>query len=280
MFSYRHGFHAGNHADVLKHFILVEVLRHLTAKDKPLWVIDTHAGAGEYDLEHGFAAKSAEFHTGIAPFWQAPEPSEVFQPWLNSVRALNPDGVLRRYPGSPRIALDVLRPQDKLWLFELHPTESTILDDFSRRDARVSTRRADGFTALKSLLPPHPRRALVLIDPSYEDKHDYNAVVTSLTDALRRFATGTYLVWAPLVLRPEALQLGERLRKLAPHDWLDASLHIKSPPQDGIGLYGSRMFVFNPPWKLETTLAKALPEMVRRLGQDASARYTLDYRQT
>ncbi|HUN67168.1 MAG TPA: 23S rRNA (adenine(2030)-N(6))-methyltransferase RlmJ [Burkholderiales bacterium] len=280
MFSYRHGFHAGNHADVLKHVVLVQMLAYLTAKDKPLWFVDTHAGAGSYSLGSDFARKKSEFKDGIGRLWgKAGLPAPLAE-YLQQVQAVNPDGKLRFYPGSPQIAQQMLRAQDRLQLFELHTTESEILKShFAKFPRRVSVQAADGFAGLKAVLPPASRRGLVLIDPSYEDKADYRKVVATVRDALKRFATGTYAVWYPQVQRKESAQLPAQLQQLAEGDWLHAWLRVMKPAEDGLGLHGSGMFVFNPPWKLEERLRAALPALVKLLGQDGHAAHGLQHRQ-
>ncbi len=281
MFSYRHGFHAGNHADVLKHFVLVQILAYLSGKDKPYWVIDTHAGAGSYALDSGYAAKSGESGTGIRRLWDRTGLPAALQEYVNQVRLHNPDGLLRRYPGSPQIALQMMRDSDRLRLFEMHPTECKVLAEyFSGAGRRVAVRDTDGYAGLKAMLPPPPRRALVLIDPSYEDKNDYAAVVQAMRDSLKRFATGTYAIWYPQVQRPESRQLPDQLQRLASGDWVHVALRVKAPSPDGIGLHGSGMFVFNPPWKLETTVRTVMPALVALLGQDAEAGFELKYWQS
>jgi 23S rRNA (adenine2030-N6)-methyltransferase len=280
MFSYRHGFHAGHHADVLKHLVLVEMLAYLTIKDSPLWFVDTHAGAGAYSLESKFAQKLGEFKGGIGRLWGRNDLPSAVTAYLSQVRALNPDGALRSYPGSPQIALQMTRPQDRLQLFELHPTESAVLKKyFSKAGRRVSVQAADGFAGLKAVLPPPSRRGLVLVDPSYEDKADYRKVVAALRDALHRFATGTYAVWYPQVQRQESQDLPGQLKQLAAGDWLHVWLRVMKPAEDGLGLHGSGMFVFNPPWKLEQSLRAAMPALVKLLGQDGKAAYGLQHRQ-
>ncbi|MDE2360062.1 MAG: 23S rRNA (adenine(2030)-N(6))-methyltransferase RlmJ [Betaproteobacteria bacterium] len=281
MLSYRHGFHAGNHADVLKHVTLVALLRLLMRKDKPIVVVDTHAGAGMYSLEHGFAVRNAEFRSGIELLWKRDDLPEPMTSYLDQVRAVNPDGVLRHYPGSPRIALGVLRPQDRLRLFELHSSEGLILaQQFAQDGRRATVTTGDGFTGLKSVLPPVSRRGLVLIDPSYETASDYRAVVAAMRDGLQRFATGTYAVWYPLLQRRESLQLPDNLRRAAGSDWLDISLQVKAPSPDGLGLYGSGMFIVNPPWKLSEQMRQIMPWLTRALAQDAAASFRLDARET
>jgi len=281
MLSYRHAFHAGNHADVLKHVVEVALLRHLTRKDTPLTVIDTHAGAGSYSLEAGYAVRNAEFRRGIGRLWSRAGLPEVVQEYVEQVRAWNPDGVLRRYPGSPQIALQMLRPQDRLRCFELHPTDAAALrQHFGGAGRRVSVVAGDGFAGLKSLLPPPSRRALVIVDPSYELAAHYREVRAALRDALQRFATGVYAVWYPQLQRREAAELPPALERLAPGDWLLASLSVRAPAADGFGMHGSGVFVVNPPWGLENVLREALPALAGALGEDAGASFDLRFRQT
>jgi 23S rRNA (adenine2030-N6)-methyltransferase len=281
MLSYRHGFHAGNHADVLKHIALVALLRILTRKDKPLAVFDTHAGAGMYSLEQGFAVRNAEFRNGIAMLWERNDLPEPVADYRDQVRAVNADGVLRQYPGSPRIALGVLRPQDRLRLFELHSTEAKILvQQFAQDSRRVAVTAGDGFAGLKAVLPPPSRRGLVLIDPSYELASDYRAVVTALREGLQRFATGTFAVWYPLLQRHDAFELPERLRRAAGADWLDVALQVKAPSPEGLGLHGSGMFIVNPPWKFSEQMLGIMPWLTRALAQDATADFRFNARET
>lgn len=281
MFSYRHGFHAGNHADVLKHVVLVQLLAHMGAKDKPFSFVDTHAGAGSYSLASEFARKNAEFETGIARLWGQERLPAALAAYLEQVRAINRDGKLRFYPGSPQIALQMARPQDRLHFFELHSTESAVLQAyFSKADRRISVRAVDGFDALRSVLPPPSRRGLALIDPSYEDKADYGKVVAAMRDALKRFATGIYAIWYPTVQRDESHRLAGELQKLTEGDWLHAALKVSAPPADGLGLYGSGLFVFNPPWNLEAALGESMPLLARLLGQDGKGSFKLQFRQT
>ena len=281
MFSYRHGFHAGNHADVLKHVVLIQMLAYLTAKETPLWFIDTHAGAGSYSLASSFARKKGEFRDGIGRLWDRKELPPALLAYIQQVEKVNPDRELRSYPGSPQIALQMMRPQDRLQLFELHSTESEVLRKyFSKAGRRVSVQAADGFAGLKAVLPPASRRGLALIDPSYEDKEDYRKVVAAMRDALQRFATGVYAVWYPQVRRQEADDLPGQLKQLAQGDWLHASLTVKAPAADGLGLHGSGLVIFNPPWNLESSLKAVLPVLVKFLGQDRHASYSLKFRQT
>lgn len=281
MLSYRHGFHAGNHADVLKHIALVALLRMLMRKDKPIVVVDTHAGAGMYSLEQGFATRNAEFRDGIGRLWERNDLPEPVADYLDQVRAVNADGVLRLYPGSPRIALGVLRPQDRLRLFELHSTEGPILArEFAQDGRRVTVTAGDGFAGLKAVLPPHSRRGLVLIDPSYELETDYRAVVTALRDGMQRFATGTYVVWYPLLQRRDSIQLPDALRRAAGVDWVDVALQVKAPSPEGRGLHGSGLFVVNPPWKFSEQMRGIMPWITHALAQDEAAGFRIDARET
>ncbi len=280
MLSYRHGFHAGNHADVLKHCITVHLLNYLNRKDKPYWYIDTHAGAGVYALDDAFASKNAEYETGVGRLWERPNAPEAIDAYLDEIRALNPDGRLHMYPGSPWLAFSLLRECDRLRLFEMHTTEIEVLqNNFQRAGRRVMIYAGDGFAGLKSILPPPPRRALVLIDPSYEDKDDYAYVLQTLKDGLKRFATGTYAVWYPQVQRRESERLPQQLKALGVDNWLHVSLTVASPREDGFGLHGSGMFIVNPPWTLRSTLEETMPWLRDALAQDHGAAYRLEWQE-
>jgi 23S rRNA (adenine2030-N6)-methyltransferase len=277
MLSYRHGFHAGMHADVLKHAVLVHMLQYLVQKEKPLWYIDTHAGAAEYSLESRHAKTSGEHATGISRLWPRSDIPKSLAPYLDLIRTWNPDGVLRHYPGSPGIADRLLRKTDRLRLFELHPTEIRVLQkQFQNAAPRVIAQAGDGFESLLALLPPLSRRGLVLIDPSYEDKRDYQRVIAALQGGLERFATGTYMVWYPQIRRREAQDFPQKLKRLRPAGWLHVTLTVKAPPTDGFGIYGSGVFVFNPPYTLPDTLASFVPYLARTLGQDGEATHRLE----
>ena len=319
MFSYRHAFHAGNHADVLKHTTLIALMKYLTAKDTALSVIDTHAGAGLYRLDGDYTETSGEAREGVFKLLSKekvpqvhtkPSPgatkkivsTEVLAPalqdYINLLRGLNPQfsetgdpAHLKIYPGSPFIAQQFLSGRDKLKLFELHPTDFKSLSGNIEQlgvGRQVSLAREDGFEALKTFLPPPARRAMVLCDPSYEMKSDYARVSACMADALKRFATGTYVVWYPVIPRPEAHDLPRKLKTLAvkaSRSWLNAVLTVKSSKlttdTDGEvirpGLPASGMFVINPPHTLKADLQAALPQMAALLGQDRHAGFTLDH---
>jgi 23S rRNA (adenine2030-N6)-methyltransferase len=281
MLSYRHGYHAGNHADALKHIVLVALLRLLTQKEKPLLVVDTHAGAGMYSLEHGYAVRNAEYRNGIELLWKRNDPPQPVADYLGLVRAANPDGVLRHYPGSPRIALGVLRPKDHLRLFELHSTEQQLLaEQFAEEGRRVMVTAGDGFAGMKAVLPPPSRRGLVLIDPSYELASDYRAVVAALRAGQERFATGTFVAWYPLLQRRESVELPEKLRRAAGADWLNIELQVTAPSPEGRGLHGSGMFIVNPPWKFSEQMRAIMPWLTRVLAQDDAASFRIAGRET
>lgn len=281
MFSYRHAFHAGNHADVLKHLVLVQLLRHLALKDTPFWVIDTHAGAGLYALDSDWALKRSEFADGVARLWDRDDLPQAVADYREVVRAENPDARLRRYPGSPFITLQHLRDRDRLRLFEMHTNECAVLVgniDAAGRHAKKRTMisATDGFIGLQALLPPPPRRGLILIDPSYEDKRDYARTVEAVKGALSRFATGCQLIWYPQVQRPEPGELVRKLSRLPGVKWLHAALTVRHPSADGLGLHGSGLFVINPPWTLRAQLQECLPWLATVLAQDSGARWTLE----
>jgi 23S rRNA (adenine2030-N6)-methyltransferase len=277
MLSYRHAFHAGNHADVLKHFVLIQLIQHLCQKEAPFWYIDTHAGAGRYLLDSGYATQLQEYREGIGLLWQRDDLPASLSTYVDLVRQMNPDGALRHYPGSPWIAHSMLREQDKLKLFELHSSDSQLLgQQFRCAGRRVQVQAVDGYGGLKALLPPAPRRALVLIDPAYEDKQEYRKVVDVLQDALRRFATGVYAVWYPQLARAETRRLPEQLKTLPAQSWLHVSLSVRAPSDNASGMTGSGMFLINPPWTLAATLKDVMPYLVGLLGQDATASHQLE----
>lgn len=303
MFSYRHAFHAGSHADVLKHAMLIAIVRHLTQKDTALMVVDTHAGAGLYRLDSDFSGTSGEAADGVVKLFAAlapagnakpliAEPAPMLQDYLETIAGFNPDGQLKIYPGSPFIVQSLLRQEarDKLKLFEMHPTDSKALAaNIAQLKAgrQVAVARADGFEGMKAFLPPPSRRGLVLIDPSYEIKSDYAKVSASIQDALKRFVTGTYAVWYPVIPRPEAHDLPRRLKTLANHagkPWLHATLAIgqdeaRNVPGEadrGQGLTASGMFVINPPHTLRAALQAALPQLLQVLGRGKGQGQTLE----
>lgn len=293
MFSYRHAFHAGNHADALKHLTLLACAQHAMKKDTPLLLIDTHAGAGAYRLDAPDAARSGEAARGIARLQAlhgAPGVPAALAAYLQAIASFNPgQGAWRTYPGSPLLLLSLMDTpsraavRDRLRLFELHPSDAPLLQahiEQLRAGRRAQVQRSDGFAALKSLLPPPAatggsRRALALIDPSYEIKSDYARTADAVQSALRRFATGLYLIWHPIVARREAHELPRRLRthaQQAARGWLHATLHTGAAASGapGGGLASSGMFIINPPHTLASALREALPPMCAALAENAA----------
>jgi 23S rRNA (adenine2030-N6)-methyltransferase len=270
----------------------MQVLQHMSQKDKPFWYIDTHAGAGIYTLDKGFAVQNAESDSGIRHLWDASDLPPALAEYVALVKKFNSNTSaaspqLKRYPGSPVIAYELLHQQhrehDRLRLFELHPSDCKLLGQSFRElghspdSKKVMIDLADGFAGIKALLPPPTRRAVVLIDPPYEEKKDYLRVVELIKDSLARFATGTYIVWYPLLQRPEPQLMVDKLKGLHLQNWLHISLSVQAPSLDGFGMQGSGLFIVNPPWKLPAILSATVPYLVKTLGQDSDAGYTLDY---
>ena len=269
MLSYRHAFHAGNFADVLKHLIQVDILSYLQQKDKPFVYIDTHSGAGLYSFSSEEAEKNAEYETGITRLKARPVAGcEDYLQVVAQVKpeydrsSISPDSL---YPGSPRIAQIMLREQDRAQLFELHPQDHQRLDELMRRDRRITVSKSDGFKGLVAALPPKERRGLVLIDPPYEVKSDYDTVVSTLEKAHRRFATGIYALWYPVVDRARIEQMVQGLKKTGIPRIQLFELGL-SADTEGRGMTSSGMIVINPPWTLKNKMDELLPQLAERLG--------------
>lgn len=280
MLSYRHAFHAGNPADVLKHLVWIQVLDYYGQKDKPFMVVDTHSGAGMYLVDSTMARKTAEWSTGIGKLWELPvdELPESVARYREVIKAANASPALKHYPGSPWISGYCTRHADPLRFFELHKTDAPLLAQTMRFvQKRTQIVLADGLAGLKALIPPPARRAAVLIDPSYEDKADYGKVIAALRDAAQRFATGTYVLWYPKLARREAAELPDRLLKLGATNWLHVTLTTQPPATDGLGMTGSGLFMINPPWTLPQTLENTLPWLAETLGEPGYGAFTLDW---
>ncbi|MDC9590337.1 23S rRNA (adenine(2030)-N(6))-methyltransferase RlmJ [Xenorhabdus sp. XENO-10] len=258
MLSYRHSFHAGNHADVLKHTVQSLIIESMKEKEKPFLYLDTHSGAGRFQLSGEHAERTGEYLEGIARIWQRDDIPEELAAYINAVKALNPSGSLRYYPGSPLIARHLLREYDELNLSELHPSDFPLLRTEFSRDRRTRALREDGFQQLKSKLPPRSRRGFVLIDPSYELKSDYQNVVLGIQEGHKRFATGTYALWYPVVLRQQIKRLVKKLEATGIRKILQIELGVR-PDSDQRGMTASGMIVINPPWKLEQQMKAILP---------------------
>ncbi len=294
MFSYRHAFHAGNHADVLKHLVVLGALTYLvTSKDTPLLLADTHAGTGWYRLDGKQAHTSGEADAGVRKLWQlyaptalqADKATPLLHAYLAMLQRFNHGDALDSYPGSPFILHEQMRPQDQLKLFELMPADARLLEkNLTQAGARgqIQVQHSDGFAGLKSLLPPPSRRALVLMDPSYELKTDYAQVQATVQDAVQRFATGCYLVWYPIIPRPESHALPKRLKALAKQaerPWLHATLSIgrgDADTQGRDGLRASGMFCINPPFVLKDQLQTTLPLVNQALQRGAGHGWLLE----
>lgn len=258
MLSYRHSFHAGNHADVVKHTVQSLIITALKEKEKPFLYLDTHAGAGRYQLSGEHAARTGEYLDGIAKIWQRDDIPAELAPYMRAVRTYNHNDLLRYYPGSPLIARQLLREQDKIHLTELHPSDFPLLRNEFQNDARAKVLREDGYQQLKSQLPPLSRRGFILIDPPYELKTDYQAVVKGIQEGHRRFATGVFALWYPVVLRQQIKRLLKDLEATGIRNILQIELAVL-PDSDRHGMTASGMVVINPPWKLKAQMESVLP---------------------
>ncbi len=278
--NYRHAYHAGNFADVLKHAVLAAVIAHLRQKATPFRVIDTHAGIGLYALDAPQAAKTEEWRAGIgrligpgvAPLGTAA--SAILAPYLDAVRAENGDGPLVRYPGSPWLARALIRPQDRLVLNELHPDDAAALKTLFGRDRQTKILTLDAWTALKSLLPPPERRGVVLVDPPFELAGELERLATGIQDAHRRFATGTLLLWYPIKDRRAIARFHGELAASGIAKLLAVEFEVGVRPEPG-ALAGCGLVILNPPHPLERDLAVVLPELTARLAQGPGARFAV-----
>ena len=277
--NYRHAFHAGSFADVFKHAVLCRILHYLREKPAAFRVIDTHAGAGLYDLTGPEAKRGGEWHDGIERLMAAKLPAPVaalLSPYLEVIGALNEPGRLKVYPGSPAIARAWLRPQDRLIACELEPAAAIALAGNLRGDSRIKTLEIDGWTALSASVPPPERRGLVLVDPPFEEDADFHRLSHHMAAAHRKWATGIYALWYPIKGRGEADELAKRLRRLAIPKVLRAEL-IVSPVSDPTRFNGCGLILVNPPWTLEDELASLLPALAGLLGRDGKGGFTLDW---
>jgi 23S rRNA (adenine2030-N6)-methyltransferase len=276
--NYRHAFHAGNFADVHKHSVLARILLHLRLKPAAFRVIDTHAGAGRYDLLGAEPSRSGEWRQGIERIWQAGQDgtanallSPYLAPYLDAVAAFNPDGRLRTYPGSPLIAENLLRPQDRLIACEIEPRSAGLLAAALRGDRRAKALTIDGWTALGAYVPPKERRGLVIIDPPFEDAADFMRLSNVLSAAHRKWPTGIYLLWYPIKERGAPDALARRLRKFGMPNVLRSELTL-GPPRAEAGLIGSGLIVVNPPFTLEQDLRTFIPAVCAVLSPEAGSR--------
>lgn len=272
--NYRHAFHAGNFADVLKHVVLTRIVEYLKRKDKAFRVIDTHAGAGLYDLSSDEAQRGGEWQDGIGRIIEADLPGDVaalLAPWLDIVRALNDGGALARYPGSPFVTRKLLRKQDRLTAIELHPADAKALGALFAGDYQVRVIELDGWLALGAHLPPKEKRGLVLVDPPFEKAGEFDRLADGLAKAHKRWPGGTYALWYPVKDRKAVKAFRDRLAALGIPDIIDITLEIRAPSPDG-RLDGSGMIVVNPPYPLADECAVLLPTIGRLLAEDGKAR--------
>jgi len=270
LLSYRHSYHAGNFADVIKHIVIYRILEYLTKKDAAFDYIDTHAGAGLYNLRSGHAEKLQEYTNGIARLERRDWPQ--LAGYFDILQKFNKPGTLNFYPGSPLITMQFLRPEDRAWLFELHPTDFALLCENTRNNKRVTVSNEDGYKGLLARVPPLSRRALVLVDPSYELKSDYTQVFESVSMAWKKFPTGIYAIWYPVVDRWRA----EKLKKYFVTSGIKKihcyELAIYSDTHHK-GMTAAGMIVINPPWKLMEEMSALLPGLHQKLAQDDNTHY-------
>lgn len=275
MLSYRHSFHAGNHADVLKHIVQSLILNSLQQKEKPFVYHDTHSGVGRYDLTHEWSEKTGEYKQGIARVWQQDHIPAELDSYLDAIRQLNQGETLRYYPGSPRVARAHLREQDRMVLTELHPSDYPLLEQEFHRDRQVSIYKEDGFARLKATLPPQERRGLVLIDPPYELAKEYRDVVRAIAQSYKRWATGIYAIWYPVVNRCDIDDMLEGLQGLEIRKILQIELGV-APDTNERGMTASGMIVINPPWTLESQMQTILPFLKQAIAP-ATGHYKVEW---
>jgi 23S rRNA (adenine2030-N6)-methyltransferase len=258
MLSYRHGYHAGNVGDVLKHAVVALLIEALKKKAGPFAYLETHAGAGRYDLAAAQAEKTGEYREGIGLVWGRGDAPEALAPYLSAVAALNSPGeTLRYYPGSPRVARHLLRAQDRIVLMELHGSEYPVLKQEFAGDKQVAVHHRDGYEGLKALLPPAEKRGLVVIDPSYEVKSEYAQVIEAVQSAHKRFPAGIVAVWYPVLARELTDSFKESFRTSGLRNILDVELTTR--PEDSVGMRGSGMLVLNPPWQFDSAMEALAP---------------------
>lgn len=273
--NYRHSFHAGNFADVLKHAILARVIEYLSAKDKPFTMIDTHAGAGLYDLEDSDSNRTLEYRDGIGRILHDAAAPPCLAPYFATVRAENPDGALRFYPGSPVVARRLTRRGDHLMLSELHGPTRALLEDVFAHDKRTRTFDLDGYRAVKSFLPPTPRRGLILIDPPFEKTDEFERLAQAVADMIERWATGILIAWFPIKQRRAVADFKAAVSalELPPSLWVELLVRGE---EDQTRFNGCGLLIVNPPWTLSEDLAALLPYLKNRLGQAAGARALME----
>jgi 23S rRNA (adenine2030-N6)-methyltransferase len=275
MLSYRHAYHAGNFADVMKHVVLTALLKYMTQKEAGLCYIDTHAGAGAYNLRSDYALKTGESVLGISKLWGRKDVPAAVADYLALVHQFNSAPNLTKYPGSPWFAATLLRPQDRLILCELHSSDFPLLRKMFARDRRVHCHAEDGYRFSAGLVPPIQRRGLVLMDPSYELAHEYETAIAAIGKLHLKFSTGTYALWYPILDERQTVSLRRQIEKLPIRNVLHLALRIadkKSQP----GMLGSGIIVINPPWTLRATMEGALPFLAAELRTSDQATFEIE----
>lgn len=265
--NYRHHYHAGSAADLLKHLVLMIVIRRLQAKPTPICYLDTHAGTGLYDLGHEMSQKTGEYTRGVARLWGSKRPTGPLGDLLRIIEAHNPDGALRVYPGSPRIARALLRPADRMIACELHMKDIVRLQDEFRGDPQVAIHHRDGYEALKAFTPPKERRGLVLIDPPFERPDEFTAMLDALKMAHARWPTGCYALWYPIKGAAARGKLHAALTRGTIRKILAVELYTRRTGDDDL-LAGSGLILVNPPWRTDAALRGVLPALAERLSED------------
>jgi len=273
LLSYRHAFHAGNFADVLKHSVLTLVLEYMTRKEKGFLYVDSHSGAGMYQLSDEYAQKTGEYKDGIAKLIDSDaQNDDIPEPlieYIELIKRLNLGADLNIYPGSPGIARQFMRRQDSSHLFELHPTDIEHLTDFCQRWRKVFVKQSDGYQGVLSLLPPPSRRGVVLIDPPYELKEDYSKAVKTIIKGYKKFATGIYILWYPVVKRELVEQMKSQFQASDVKNLLQVEFCLTEDTEE-YGMTGTGLFIVNPPWQLAQQLSEILPYLKTKLGDQAS----------
>lgn len=273
--SYRHSFHAGNFADVLKHTVSTSILNYMLKKDKPFCYLDTHSGCGAYSLQSEQALKTKEFENGIQQLWGRTDLPLPVADYLQQVTEFNGAGKLKFYPGSPSIAWQMLRDIDRLFLFELHPNEFTNMRENFSGHRQIKMANKDGLEGLIANMPPKERRGFILIDPSYEIKTEYQEVVATLIQAVRRFATGTYALWYPVVKRSTIDKMESELIRSGIKNIQLFELAISADSEER-GMNASGMIVINPPWQLKKEMQASLTFLTKALSQNGEGFYRIE----
>jgi 23S rRNA (adenine2030-N6)-methyltransferase len=276
MLSYRHSYHAGNFADVLKHSVQTFIIEALKQKPKPFVYIDTHAGAGRYDLTSEDSNKVGEYKNGIELIHSSKNIPQLIQPYLNVIHGLNTSTAIKYYPGSPLVAQQLIGRQNRMELSELHPTDFELLGQEFKNHRNIRIQKNDGYKALLGLLPPIQRRGLILIDPPYELKDEYNDAINAIKKAYKLFSTGIYALWYPVVDRMQIEQFCNQFKTLGIKKILRIEMNVRED-SDGYGMTGTGMIVINPPWKLLSQMGEALPWLLQHLKQDQHANFKVEW---